>query len=242
MTRTQAGVAYSNTADRAELQLEGQLLGTGGVPATNAINNNTPFTALFTNTNVINYGLTNFGGTKGWFTNDDVSNGTNQYSDQMFPGTSIVGPSKVAFEVTTFVVLKAGINRFGVKSSDGFRLTAGSALAKAKQTVVIGSFDGSRGEQVPSEGAFLVYQDGLYAFRLVYFKGGNTDVRLEWYSRVTDIEFVNDSFKVGDRTLINGLDTNLETPTPAYQQRTVEPVVAQPTITVVNQNQQVALS
>jgi hypothetical protein len=241
MAKNQTGVAFCNTADRAELQLEGLLLSTGGQPATNAINN-TPYAAPFVNTTVINYGITNFNGTKGWFTNDDTANGLNQNSDQMFPGSNLVGPTNVAFEATAFLALKAGINRFGVKSSDGFKLTAGSDLPKAKQTVLIGSFDGSRGEQVPSEGAFLVYQDGLYAFRLLYFKGGNADVSLEWYSRTNDVEFVDDPVNVGDRTLINGQDVNLDTPTPAYQQRTVNPVVPRPILTVTLQGQQVVLS
>src|SRR6185369_12403519 len=110
----------------------------------------------FTSDSTINYGSTN-GGSQGWFPND-----------QLFPGSGAVGPTNVAFEATAFLELKAGINRYGVKSSDGFRLTAGSGLEKEKQTVLIGIFDAARGEQNPTEGAFLVYQDGLYAFRLLY--------------------------------------------------------------------------
>src|SRR5213592_375309 len=91
--------------------------------------------------------------------------------------------TNVAFEVTAYLELKAGINRCGVKSTDGFQLTAGSALDRASQGVLIGVFDAARGDQNPTEGPFLVYQDGLYAFRLLYHKRGDPNVSLEWYSR-----------------------------------------------------------
>jgi len=168
---------------------------------------------------VINYGSVE-GGNRSWFD-----------SDLLFPGSEVVGATNVACEATAFLALKAGINRYGVRSSDGFQLTTGPALAKDQQSVVIGIFDGARGEQVPSEGAFLVYKDGLYAFRLLYHKNGNPDVSLEWYSRTNDVEFVNDPNNVGDRTLINGMDIYGDTPTPAYRERTSEPV--RPVLTAI---------
>lgn len=218
MALTQSGVIFCANAARAELQLEGQFLGSGGQPVTNAINN-TPFAQPYTVTSVLNYGPTE-NGTRGWFP-----------ADQLLPGSEVVGATNVAFEATAYLELKAGINRYGVRSSDGFRLTAGPGLPKDQQSVVIGSFDGARGDQVPSEGAFLVYKDGLYAFRLLFHKAANNDVVLEWYSRTNDVEFVNDQTFVGDRTLINDLDTYGDTPTPAYRQRTVEP--ARPVLTAI---------
>ena len=160
--------------------------------------------------------------------------------DQLLPGSDVVGPTNVAFEVTAYLELKAGINRYGVKSTDGFQLTAGSALDRASQGVLIGAFDAARGDQNPTEGPFLVYQDGLYAFRLLYHKSGNPDVSLEWYSRTNDVEFVNDFINVGDRTLINDVDMNGDTPTPAYQQRTVEP--ARPRLNVVRSGSELVIT
>ena len=218
MALSQAGVPFCSTAALVELQLAGQYLNPSGQPVTNAINN-TPFAEPFTNETTINYGTTN-GGSQGWFA-----------GDQLLPGSDIVGPTNVAFEVTAYFELKAGINRYGVKSSDGFQLTAGSALDRASQGVLIGAFDAARGDQNPTEGPFLVYQDGLYAFRLLYHKSGDPNLSLEWYSRTNDVEFVNDFINVGDRTLINDVDSNGDTPTPAYQQRTVEP--ARPRLNVV---------
>ena len=227
MALTQTNVIFTNTAARVELQLEGQFLNPSGQPITNAINN-TAFAARFTNTTVVNYGSTN-GGNQGWYG-----------GDQLFPGSDVVGATNVAFEATAFLELKAGINRYGVKSTDGFRLTAGFGLEKEKQTVLIGIFDAARGEQVPTEGPFLVYQDGLYAFRLLYHKNNSPDVSLEWYSRTNDIEFVNDFVNVGDRTLINDVDVNGDTPTPAYRQRTVEP--ARPVLNIARNGNELILS
>jgi len=218
MALSQAGVPFCSTAARVELQLAGQYLNPSGQPVTNAINN-TPYAQAFTNLSTINYGSTN-GGSEGWFP-----------GDQLLPGSDIVGPTNVAFEVTAYLELKAGINRYGVRSSDGFQLTAGPALDRASQGVVIGAFDAARGWQIATEGPFLVYQDGLYAFRLLFHKTGDPDATLEWYSRTNDVEFVYDFVNVGDRTLINDVDVNGDTPTPAYQQRTVEP--ARPVLSIV---------
>jgi hypothetical protein len=216
MALDQEGVLFCPTAARAELQLEGLYLNPGGQPVTNAINN-TRYAARFTNDTVINYGATN-SGNQGWYD-----------GDQLLPGSDVVGGTNVAFEVTAFLELKAGINRYGVRSSDGFQLTAGSGLEKTNQSVLIGIFDASRGDDIPTEGPFLVYRDGLYAFRLVFHKSGSPNLSLEWYSRGQDVDF--DLFNVSDRTLINGLDVNSDTPTPAYRKRTVEP--ARPVLNIV---------
>src|SRR5206468_12515227 len=92
----------------------------------------------------------------------------------------------------------------------------------------------------PTEGPFLVYQDGLYAFRLLTHQGGNPDATLEWYSRTNDVEFDNDFINVSDRTLVNDVDGNGDTPTPAYRQRTVEP--ARPRLNVVRSGSQLVIT
>jgi len=65
-------------------------------------------------------------------------------------------------------------------------------------------------------------------------------VSLEWYSRTNDVEFVNDFLNVGDRTLINDLDGNGDTPTPAYRQRTVEP--DRPILNIAHSGNEVVIS
>ncbi|MBI4326124.1 MAG: hypothetical protein HY674_12790 [Chloroflexi bacterium] len=105
-------------------------------------------------------------------------------------------------EATAYLKLAAGINSFGVRSDDGFRLTAGQSFAN--QEVVLSGYEGVRGDQVPTEFEFLVYQEGLYAVRLVYYDGGG-GASLEWYG----IHPGNISADGLDgRVLINGADIN----------------------------------
>ena len=151
------GVNFTNTTARAELQLAGVLTGLGGMPVTNAING-TPFASSSVETGVINYSQT-AGGASGRFPSDSV-----------FPGGETVPGNNIALEVTAYVSLAAGLNRFGVRSDDGFRLTAGESLTK--QDVMLSGYEGPRGDQVPTEFDVLVYQAGLYALRFVYYDGG----------------------------------------------------------------------
>ncbi len=160
---------FTNSTDRAELQLAGQLID----PATGE-----PFpneaagpggNGAYVEMGTINYEQDGIG--SGYFENDSP-----------FPGVDPGGPDFMAMEVTAYLPLAAGLHRFGVRSDDGFRLTAGPAFTNAP--VVLGGYEGGRGSDLPdgsTEFDFLVDASGVYAFRLAWYEGtGGAD--LEWFS------------------------------------------------------------
>ncbi|HOA62732.1 MAG: hypothetical protein KA191_17295 [Verrucomicrobia bacterium] len=154
---------FQNTVDRAEKQLAGLLAGPSG-PVTNAISGSTSASAC-TETKVINYKQRA----------DDANEGK-LGGDVVFPFGDVVLPSQLALEATTYLQLPSGVVTFGVASDDGFRLYGGYGT-----NLVLGTYDGSRGAQVPSEFPVLVYQAGLYPVRLVYYDGGG-GASLEFYT------------------------------------------------------------
>ena len=99
-----------------------------------------------------------------------------------FPGIPGITDSKENFasEVLTFIEFPtAGFYQMGVRSDDGFLLTAGDA----NNLVPVGAF---AGEREPSDTifGFVVPQAGVYPFRLLYYqRSGGASVR--WFS-VTD--------------------------------------------------------
>jgi hypothetical protein len=77
-------------------------------------------------------------------------------------------------EVLCYVELKAGIHRWIVASDDGFRVYAGLTPS----SLIIGEFNGGRGV-ADTAFDFIVSQDGLYPFRLMWEQGvGGANV--EW--------------------------------------------------------------
>lgn len=212
------GIVFTNTTARAEVQLAGQLKYPNGDPVLNEINQ-TPFPASFVETNTINYAR-------------DPSAAAGRFGDDaLFPGGSVeTVPNNIALEATAYLELKAGLNRFGVRSDDGFRLTAGKTLED--QDIVLGSYEGIRGDQVPTEFEFLVYKDGVYAMRLVYYDGGG-GASLEWYAIYDDTVSPDN---LDGRVLVNGPDNNGVVRVPAFRNRTTGPVVPRPTL-IVRQDQ-----
>jgi hypothetical protein len=217
------GVNFTNSTARAELQLAGLLTGPGGSPVTNQING-TPLAASLVELNTINYGATE-GGTAARFPND-----------ALFPGAGAVPANNIALEATAYVALNAGIIRFGVRSDDGFRLTAGETFAK--QDVELGGYEGPRGDQVPTEFDVLVYQQGLYALRFVYYDGGG-GASVEWYG-------IYESGASPDgadgRVLINGPDSTAMPRARAYRNRTAQPIIPSPELAVVIESGQLVIS
>lgn len=115
----------------------------------------------------------------------------------------------VSFEITAYLELPAGIQRFGVNSDDGFRLMAGPTTS-TNDAVVLGEWDGGR-TSADSQFDVFVAEAGLYAFRLIWFQGIlNAD--LEWFTvdRTT-----------GVRTLVN--DVAVAGHVKAFRDRTQAP-------------------
>lgn len=208
------GIVFTNTTARAEVQLAGQLKYANGEPVLNEINQ-TPFPTSFAEPNTINYGR-------------DLSAAAGRFGDDaLFPGGSPeIVPNNIALEATAHLELKAGLHRFGVRSDDGFRLTAGKTLED--QDIVLGGYEGIRGDQVPTEFEFLVYQDGVYAMRLVYYDGDG-GASLEWYA-IHEGTVSPDN--LDGRVLVNSLDNNGLLRVPAFRNRASGPVVPQPTLAV----------
>ncbi|MFT5191024.1 MAG: hypothetical protein ACI957_004062, partial [Verrucomicrobiales bacterium] len=86
-----------------------------------------------------------------------------------------------SMEVTTHIHLKPGAYTFGVNSDDGFAASVGRHAAD--KTIFLDGWDSSRGiENNEPQDLYdiVVRQEGVYAFRLMYFQGfGGASV--EWY-------------------------------------------------------------
>jgi hypothetical protein len=180
---------FTNFSSRAELQLAGQLVGPSG-PVTNAISGTTS-PSWYQETNVINYSYD--GNPTGLFTNNEA----------FFPFGATVPTLNMAVAATTYLQLPAGIVTFGVDSAAGFLFTGGY-----DGSVVLGVYEGGRGNQVPSEFPVLVYQAGLYPVRLLHYAAGGAS--LELYT------LGNAAAAMDGRVLVNGIDDNSAVPVHAY--------------------------
>ena len=72
---------------------------------------------------------------------------------------------------TAYLELPAGGYSFGVRSDDGFKLTAGPTATDTN--LVLGFFDGGRGNGTPSIIYFTIQTNGLYPMRLLYYQAGS---------------------------------------------------------------------
>lgn len=110
-----------------------------------------------------------------------------------FPGIPGITDSKENFvaEILTYIEFPtAGFYQMGVRSDDGFILTAGNPGS----AVTLGAFEGER-EPANTIFGFVVPQPGVYPFRLVYYQArGGASVR--WFSVDPN----------GQQTLINDLE------------------------------------
>jgi hypothetical protein len=91
---------------------------------------------------------------------------------------------------------------------------------------------------VPPEFEVLVYREGLYALRLVYFDGGG-GASLEWYGIYEDGASPD---SVDGRVLINGLDSSLAPRARAFRHRTEEPMIPSPELAIAMESGQILLS
>jgi len=112
--------------------------------------------------------------------NFDVNAGS---SGLLFPGIPGITESKENFagEILSFIEFpSAGFYQMGIRSDDGFVLTAGDP----NNLVQVAAFDGER-EPADTIFGFVVPKAGLYPFRLVYYqRSGGASLR--WFSVTTE--------------------------------------------------------
>ena len=86
-----------------------------------------------------------------------------------------------SMEVQTYLHLKPGAYTFGVNSDDGFEVRAGREAAD--KTILLDNWDSGRGiDNIEPQDLYdvVVRQEGLYAFRFVFFQGTG-GAAVEWY-------------------------------------------------------------
>jgi len=204
--------SFPNTIARAEAHLQDLIID----PSTGAPFVNEVAPGLTTEPNVINYEQS--GGATvgaGWFYS------TNGYPDAGFPLVTVgdarwfSDPNFISLAATAYLELTNGVYRFGVRSDDNFRLTAGPVFGDTNLVMGVAEVSGGRGD-APTEFDFEVQASGVYAFRLLYEEGSG-GASLEFYSvdRVT-----------GARTLIN--DPATPTSVKAFSNRTGTPLAQAP--------------
>jgi len=191
----------SNTAARAELQLDGRLMD----PLTSLPFNNEAAGPDGDGSFVLD-GLVNFdqsGSDAGLFSGDTA-----------FPWVTGGDPDFMAMELMAYLELKSGVYRFGVSHDEGFQLSVGARPAAPE--IILGRFEGTYNQVtpiVPEEFEFVVLTNGLYGFRLLWWEGQG-QAHLEWYAR---------DRQTGQRKLVNTGDAD---GIAAYQFRVVPPSIS----------------
>jgi hypothetical protein len=159
-----AGSALANDLQRAEDQL---------VP--------NPTIPAFSQTNVVEQVINQAQDdrTSGFFT-----------GETLVPGIDIDGngTDDFAVEVTAWLELAAGAQRFGVVTDDGYKISSGRT--PADKTPVLGFRNGGTANATFD---FIVSEPGFYPFRMLWYERGG-DAYAEWFSV---------DMATGERTLIN---------------------------------------
>jgi hypothetical protein len=187
VTQAQTGQGLANSLQRAEDQLapNSQILKAYDVTVTS---------------DVINFGESADGGS-GYFASDLLIPGLDSPDS---PGTD-----DIAMEATAYLELPAGTVRFGVRSDDGYKFSAGPGLHD--QTPVISFRNGGTADD---------------SFDVLVPAAGYYPVRLLWYERGGSayVEFYTVNPATGERTLIN--DPNTATAIKAYRELGAAPGIA----------------
>ena len=170
-----------------ELQLAGSLIDPDGVPYANEADLTDASYEKNEGGSFVVEGVINFSDVTDPFLGTTGSSG-NFTPDDKYPGIPGFGngvdfSDDFAVEILSFIELKAGLNRLGINSDDGFRFTIGvgtntrDAFAEVPDGA---SFEGSRGA-ANSEWDLNVEADGLYPIRIVHWDGGG-EGSIEFYS------------------------------------------------------------
>jgi hypothetical protein len=120
----------------------------------------------------------------------------NGFADELIPGLwepgDIAANNWIVAEAVAYLELKKGRHRLGVNSDDGFKVTTG-ANARDAIALQLGIFNTGRGA-ANTFFDFIVEQDGIYPFRLLYWEGtGGASVEFKSQDPVTSAQtLIND--------------------------------------------------
>jgi hypothetical protein len=153
----------------AEANLAGVITNVGtGQPYPNLANGGPNADGSYSEANVINYDI------------NAVNAGGVFAGDSAFPYVPAAAVNNnIALEALMYLQLTNGNYVFVVRSDDGFKLTAGPTPGNTN--LVLGLFDGGRGNGTPSIFYVTVKTDGLYPMRLLYYQAGSGG-NVEFYS------------------------------------------------------------
>jgi hypothetical protein len=98
--------------------------------------------------------------------------------DVPFPNLDATDQNHIAMEVNTYLQLDRGGHRMAIACDDGFVVWAGPSAARATNQFGIRS-PGGGSEEVTFD--VLAEEEGIYAFRLLFFEG-NGGADIEWYT------------------------------------------------------------
>ena len=160
---TTASLAY------AEANLAGVITNVGtGQPYPNLANGGPNADGNYAEPDVINYDI------------NAVNAGGVFAGDAAFPYVPAAAVNNnIALEALMYLQLTNGNYVFVVRSDDGFKLTAGPTPGNTN--LVLGLFDGGRGNGTPSIFYVTVKTNGLYPMRLLYYQAGSGG-NVEFYS------------------------------------------------------------
>jgi hypothetical protein len=164
-----AGMLYQPSASSTSL-----------TPYANEASNTPPNLGLYVEPAAINYEAC--GGVAGFFTGDTTFPGVLPNTDS-YQCTNGTGPNYFSMSATIKLQLGAGLYRMGVRSDDGFKVTAGTNTPA--NDLILGDYESPRSSSETTFD-FVVAANGVYNLRLLYSQvTGGADVEWYWVNRTT---------------------------------------------------------
>lgn len=157
------GAQFPASSARAEAHLAGTIINAGTSLAwTNEAGGPTG-DGRYAETNAINYNQA-----LGFADSGIGGDGLFPYVAQSLGGSYTDDPNYISMAAIGYAQLSPGLYKWGVRCDDGFRLTFG--IGANPTNLLVGEFEGSHGDNSPTEFEFVVLTNGFYPFRLLYYE------------------------------------------------------------------------
>jgi hypothetical protein len=174
------GSSYAAERHVANTLYQPSASSTSLTPYSNEASNTPPNLGIYTEPAAINY--EQCAGAAGFFAGDTAFPGILSNTDT-YQCTNGTGPDYFSMAATIKLQLGAGLYRMGVRSDDGFKVTAGTNTPA--NDLILGIYDSTRGS-TESTFDFVVTANGVYNLRLLYSEvTGGADVEWYWVNRTT---------------------------------------------------------